>query len=257
MLQNSILGFGEAMIEFLQDIFDSPEVRSNSPDKQAKIEGKLKETQDFVRKGVDKLLVKSDFQNVRSTLLVSSEKKVTTQVIKERVSDIVGNKNVIKITELKSKIGKNSTYKVDLSTKVASENGQETQTGSLKPIFTVNKFFSGIKESNGKNSGNRIFGNMFVPKSALEYTKQLNKVGKEFRENVPQEIQAQHVFTRTKIDYKNQKIELLVKKNGQQKFVSINDFNEIGFNKKHWLKKIQNAVKKVPIKYIPFKPRNI
>ena len=109
MLQNSILGFGEAMIEFLQDIFDSPEVRSNSPDKQAKIEGKLKETQDFVRKGVDKLLVKSDFQNVRSTLLVSSEKKVTTQVIKERVSDIVGNKNVIKITELKSKIGKNST----------------------------------------------------------------------------------------------------------------------------------------------------
>ena len=49
-------------------------------------------------------------------------------------------------------------------------------------------------------------------------------MGKEFRKNVPQEIQAQRVFTRTKIDYKNQKIELLVKKNGQQKFVSINDF---------------------------------
>ena len=48
-----------------------------------------------------------------------------------------------------------------------------------------------------------------------------------------------------------------MKKNGQQKFVYINDFNEIGFNKKHWLKKIQNAVKEVPIKYIPFKPRNI
>ena len=63
-------------------------------------------------------------------------------------------------------------------------------------------------------------------------------MGKEIKENVPQKIQAQRVFTRTKIYYKNKKIELLVKKNGQQKFVSINDFNENGFNKKHWLKKI-------------------
>ena len=61
MLQNSILGFGEAMIEFLQDIFDSPEVRSNSPDKQAKIEGKLTETLEFARKGVNKLLVNHTF----------------------------------------------------------------------------------------------------------------------------------------------------------------------------------------------------
>ena len=257
MLQNSIVGLREALLEFAKDIFDSPEVRSTSPDKQAKIEGKHAEFQDFIKKSTDKLLVKSDFQNVRSTLLVSSEKKLKIEDIKERVSDIVGQKNVLKISELKSSVGKNSTYKVDLSPKVASENDQETQNGSSKPTFTVNKFFSGIKDSNGKNGGNRIFGTPFVPKSALAFSSNINKIARSMRENVPQEIQAQRVFTRTKIDYKNQKIELLIKRDGQQKFVLINDFNEEGFNKKHWLQKIQNVAKEVPIIYVPFKPKNI
>ena len=205
----------------------------------------------FVKNCIGQALAKSDFVNNKNSLLISCEKSLNSKEVKDRVDEIVGEENVAKIAELKSKNGRKSTFKVDFKPKIANDN-----EGNSKPTYTISKFYSGIKESNNNNTGNRIFGSNFVPKSALAQSSSLNKICKSMRENIPKEIKSSKIFTRIKVNQNTMSLDVMLKNEGQLKFSPIEDFNISGFQRKKWVNEIEKAKKENVVKYVHFKPKN-
>ena len=100
--------------------------------------------ENLVKVSVNHALTKSDLICNKNSLLISTEKALNPREVKERVGIIVGEKNLLRVTDLKFKTGRNSTYKVDFAPKIANEQGNSENSYS-KPTYTISKFYSDLK----------------------------------------------------------------------------------------------------------------
>ena len=217
-------------------------------DKATKAEQKTRKTELIGTLGllVHDILVKNDFQTVRSSLLISTEKENTVGEVEKKIHSMVGPKNVVSVTELKNSRSSKSNYKVDFKREAIIENG--------KKEYAVGKFFKNIAKVNKENKGNRLFAGPFIPKSALAASSKLNQLAREIREDSKDKTK---LFTRTRIDFVKREVEITIKKEGGTKFVSLTDFNDDDFDQEKWGIKYDQILGENKIKYVPFIPKNV
>ena len=192
----------------------------------------------------NKILVTNDFANVKAHLLVSSEKKISRENVKERIKEIVGEKNLEEVYELKNERSAKSNFKVELKKTPSLEDGTK--------VFPVAKFFKNIASSNKDNKGDKIFGSPFIPKSGLAQSTEINKLAKKIRSA---NNDKRKLYTRIKLDYKESKIILMVKRDGAENFVELSEAKKKDAEKE-WLEEYKK-IKAKEITYIKFVPKNL
>lgn len=224
------------------------EYQSDLQDLQIKIEGKIREffpkrteqTREqttanklitFVTVQITNLIFKEDFKSVRDTVIISTENPKSKEEVKSRVNEIIGNENVSGIAELKNNRGEKSKFKINVSK-------QKTLVDNKK-CFPIGKLFKELKGSNDKNKHDKIDIKPFIPKRFLSESVRINLMAKDIRQERKEYslIKSEKILTKTHVNFRKQKLDLLLKLKGQSKYVELDQFEAIGFDKEKWLHK--------------------
>ena len=121
-------------------------------------------------------LVAFEFKSNRNSLLCKVEKKKTSEEVKERIKNLLGdsesNSNLFNVVELPSKVNEMNNFKIELSNEKNS-NGK----------FANQVIYEEIGRQNKENKEDRIFMEPFLPKYSRQFSYQLNLFAKSVRDN--------------------------------------------------------------------------
>ena len=185
----------------------------------------------FVTAQITNLILKDDFKSVRDTVIISTENPKSKEEVKSRVSEIIGSENILGIAELKNNRGEKPKFKINV-------NKQKTVVDNKKS-FPIGKLFREIKVSNDKNKQDKIDIKPFVPKRLLSQSSRINLMAKNIRKERKEYslIKSEKILTKTHVNFREQKLQLLLKLKGQSKYVELDQFEAIGFEKEKWRQK--------------------
>ena len=176
-------------------------------------------------------LVAFEFKSNRNSLLCKVEKKKTSEEVKERIKNLLGdsesNSNLFNVVELPSKVNEINNFKIVLSNEKNS-NGK----------FANQVIYEEIGRQNKENKDDRIFMEPFLPKYSRQFSYQLNLFAKSMRDNGKRF--GMNIYTRIRTDFRNNSIDLYVKGRKDEEYTPVLESKQFNYFCKDKARMVEN-----------------